>query len=40
MEDSQRRNRRQFTAEFKGDAVELVRTSGRPLAEITRELGL
>jgi transposase len=40
MEDRQRRNRRQFTAEFKGDAVELVRTSGRPIAEIARELGI
>ena len=40
MEDRQRRNRRQFTAEFKCDAVELVRTSGRPIAEIARELGI
>jgi hypothetical protein len=40
MEDRQRRNRRQFTAEFKRDAVELVRTSGRPTAEIARELGI
>jgi transposase len=40
MEDRQPRNRRQFTAEFKRDAVELVRTSGRPIAEIARELGL
>ena len=40
MEDRQRRNRRQFTAEFKRDAVELVGTSGRPIAEIARELGI
>jgi transposase len=40
MEDRQRRNRRQFTAEFKRDAVQLVRTSGRPIAEIARELGI
>jgi transposase-like protein len=40
MEDRQRRNRRQFTAEFKRDAVEQVRTSGRPIAEIARELGI
>jgi transposase len=40
MEDKQRRNRRQFTAEFKRDAVKLVRTSGRPIAEIARELGI
>jgi len=40
MEDRQPRNRRQFTVEFKRDAVELVRTSGRPIAEIARELGI
>jgi transposase len=40
MEDRQRRNRRQFTAEFKRDAVELVRSTGRPIAEIPRELGI
>src|SRR4029450_3190937 len=40
MPDQQRRTRRQFTAEFKRDAVELVRTSGRPIAEIARELGI
>jgi transposase len=40
MEERQRRNRRQFTAEFKRDAVELVRSSGRPIAQIARELGI
>ena len=40
MSDKQRRTRRQFTAEFKCDAVELVRSSGRPIAEIARELGI
>src|ERR671921_1649767 len=40
MEDRQRRNRRQFAAEFKRDAVELVRTSGRPIAQIAHELGI
>jgi transposase len=40
MEDRPRRNRRQFPAEFKRDAVELVRTSGRPIAKIARELGI
>jgi transposase len=40
MEDRQQRNRRQFTAEFKRDAVELVRTTGRPIAELARELGI
>jgi transposase len=33
MEDRQRRTRRQFTEEFKGDAVDLVRTTGRPIAQ-------
>ena len=40
MAEKQGRRRRQFTEEFKGDAVELVRSSGRPIAEIARELGL
>ena len=40
MEDRQPRNRRQFTAEFKRDAVELVRPSGRPIAQIAPELGI
>jgi transposase-like protein len=35
-----RRNRRKFTDEFKRDAVKLVRTSGRPIAEIARDLGI
>ena len=34
------RRRREFTAEFKDDAVELVRTSGRSIAEIARDLGI
>jgi transposase len=40
MQDKQRRTRREFTAEFKRDAVELVRTSGRPIAHIAAELGI
>ena len=40
MPDQQRRTRRQFTPEFKRDAVELVRSSGRPIAHIARELGV
>src|SRR4029450_5953741 len=40
MPDKQRRTRRQFPPEFKHDAVELVRTSGRPIAQIARELGI
>jgi transposase-like protein len=40
MEDRQPRSRRQFTAEFKRDAVDLVPTTGQPIAEIARELGI
>ena len=40
MPDKPQRTRRQFTQEFKRDAVQLVRTSGRPIAEIARELGI
>ncbi len=29
-----------YTAEFRRDAVALVRTSGRPIAQIARELGV
>jgi transposase len=35
-----RRTRRKFTAEFKRDAVELVRSSGRPIAQIAHDLGI
>jgi len=40
MADKERRRRRQFTEEFKRDAVELVRTTGRPIAQIAHELGI
>jgi transposase len=40
MAESGKRRRRQFTEEFKRDAVELVRTTGRPIAQIARELGV
>jgi transposase len=40
MAEKQNRTRRQFTQEFKRDAVELVRTTERPIAEIARELGI
>lgn len=32
--------RRKFTAEYKSEAVELVISSGRPIAEIARDLGI
>jgi transposase len=31
--------RRQFSPEFKRDAVQLVRSSGRTIADVARELG-
>jgi transposase len=34
------RNRGAFTEEFKRDAVNLVRGTGRPIAQIARELGI
>lgn len=38
--EKKKRPRRQFTDEFKRDAVELVRTTGRPIAQVAEELGL
>jgi transposase len=35
-----RRTRRGFTKEFKRDAVELVCSTGRPIAVVARELGI
>src|SRR3972149_4599010 len=35
-----RGSRRRFTAEFKEEAVALVRRAGRPVAEVARELGI
>ena len=32
--------RRQYTDEFKREAVELLASSGRPLSQIARELGI
>ena len=32
--------RRQFTEAFKSEAVRLTRESGRPLAQVARELGI
>src|SRR5438105_5066646 len=34
------RRRRSFTPEFKGQTVELVRTSGKSVAEVCRDLNL
>ena len=32
--------RRRFTAEFREGAVRIVRETGRPIAEVARELGI
>ncbi len=39
-EQQARRTRRKFSDEFKRDAVEIVRSSGKPIAEVARELGI
>ena len=39
-EQQARRGRRKFSDEFKRDAVEIVRTSGKSIAEVARELGI
>jgi hypothetical protein len=40
QEHEKRRRRRRFTPEFKRDAVEFVRTTGRLIAHIAAELGI
>ncbi len=41
MEEQQaQRSRRKFSDEFKRDAVEIVRSSDRSIAEMARELGV
>jgi transposase len=45
MQDGQhqhgkRRTRARFSEEFKRDAVEMVRSSGRPIAHVAAELGI
>jgi transposase len=39
-EQQARRRRRKFSDEFKRDAVEIVRSSDRSIAEVARELGI
>lgn len=39
-DSSSKRRRRKFSDEFKRDAVELVRATGRPIAEVAAELGI
>ncbi len=38
--DKRPRGRRKFSEEFKRDAVELVRTTGKPIARVADELGI
>jgi len=38
--EERRRTRRRFSDEFKRDAVEIVRSSRKPIAEVARELGI
>ena len=33
-------NRRQYTSEFKTEAVRLARYSGKPVAQVARDLGI
>ena len=41
MEEQQaKRSRRKFSDEFKRDAIEIVRSSDRSIAEVARELGI
>src|SRR4029453_4588915 len=40
MADKERRRRRQFTEEFKGDGGDLVRTTSRPMTKIAHKLGI
>jgi transposase len=40
MADNEKRTRRKFSDEFKRNAVELVRTTGKPIAQVARELGV
>lgn len=39
-EDRMSTPRRQYTDEFKQEAVRLVREAGRPIAQVARDLGL
>jgi len=34
------RTRRKYSEEFKREAVQLMETSGKPVAEIARDLGM
>lgn len=40
MGHNKKRSRRKFSEEFKRDAVALVRETGRPIAQVAKELGI
>ena len=40
MAEERKRSRRKFTDEFKRDAAALVLDTGRPIAQVARELGV
>ncbi len=40
MAEEKKRSRRRFTEEFKRDAAALVIDTGRPVAQVARELGV
>lgn len=40
QEQQARRSRRKFSDEFKRDAVAIVNSSDKPIAEVARELGI
>ena len=40
QEQNSKGSRKRFSGEFKQDAVEIVRTSDKPIAVVARELGL
>ena len=40
MAEEKKQNRRRFTDEFKRDAAALVVDTGRPVAQVARELGV
>jgi transposase len=39
-DNDKKRTRRRFTDEFKRNAVEVVRTTGKPIAQVARDLGV
>jgi transposase len=40
MSSMERQKRRKFTPEFKAEAIRLVRQTGKPVAQVARDLGM